>query len=414
MFRNTDEEKKLTSNNDPGKQRSCFGVCLAIKSFSDLMHIECYKNIVNNLDKIAVYLNKESFSYCYRDLLDSYFSYTQAIPELGKASLASLFNHSLLRAYSMQLAVNEYYQQSDNQSDSNQELARYIAFSAGLLMDISQIYTHSKVVVCNESGRAKGIWDPFRGSLQQLASGGFYKVYPSESILLNRSSQLSLLLSRSCMPKVGMDWIAQDEFMLGEWIKLICAEPGVIGPFAYALQHFQRFMLGIEIPADWLGHGLFPEWELGEDFFRWLQSLNDTDVAALGEAVQNTAEGTFLDLDTLSKAFEKTAAGRVLSETHGGTIALHAAIASQFRDIFPFGVDAVIKARGRSSGVGFSGSQGAKRGIIMPKGLVKAQKNISSQLVVEKVTATKESTPVVVADVKQDSSKNNPSKSRGG
>ena len=352
MFRSK-PEKNSTIKQAPQRGSYRPSVMYNIIPFTDLWRGEHYQHIMQNIENSLPELNAPVFQACYIEFLQQFLSYTQMLPESGQYGLMSLFHQGLLRGYGMHLAVCEYYQQSEHSRDPWQAASKYVAFTAGVLMDIYQVQTNYQVVFCHPmKGTVAGHWNPLLGSLTEQAKGHGLKIYAIDSGLGHMVGHFNLLLARACMPATGRQWIGADQRMLSEWIHLLVGEQSLWGPFAHALEHHKRFTDGLELPPYLLDEIEAPDMAAGDAFYAWLQQLTEHEQAAMKGMLRDSDWGVALDLPALAREFAKSPAGRVLSETVGSTIALHAAVISQFRDLFPMGVDAQIKARHSGLGLG--------------------------------------------------------------
>ena len=257
-----------------------------------IMQLRDYKQDIYTLERYAQFelklqtsigdaLASRVYDACYTALISRYFAYCQAVPVMGQQNLGSLFNQGLLRAYGMQKAVDEYFQQPGVTTDIHAELIRYAVFSAGLLRRIHQLYTAYQIIICDSKGEFKAVWSSILGDLQQQASSFCYRIRAVERNLNDVNAPINLLLAKNCMPDRGMNWIANSPDIFQQWLKLLTGEQGLIGPFAHALQHSQRFIEGLELDGDWAEYEIVPELELGEALLAWLEQLNEHDLKRL-------------------------------------------------------------------------------------------------------------------------------------
>lgn len=333
------------------------GALLPLEDFDKIFTRECYRNIRQQMRRASSELSDDTYATYYHGLLARYFDYVQALPATGQRDLGSLFNQGLLRAYSMQRAVHEYYQQPQHIDEPMQPLIQYVAFSAGLLLQLYEVYTSYQVLFCHpKRGEFKGLWNPMLGNMYQQGNGFYYKFYACSRPVQAVHEEINVMLAQQVMPDLGMAWIAGQPKLLQQWINMLKGSSDVWGPFAYALQHYQRFMHGAEFAADWIEEFEFvAELEAGEAFMEWLQQLQAEDLQRLAAHIKETKLGVALDLKNLAQHFSQTPEGRKLMQAQGGLVARHAGVEIAFREAFPLGLDAQLQAaRQQTSQGGFS------------------------------------------------------------
>lgn len=323
------------------------GAILQLRDYKrDIYKLERYAQFELKLQSsIGDALASRAYDACYTALISRYFAYSQAIPVKGQQNLGSLFNQGLLRAYGMQKAVDEYFQQPSVATEVHAELIRYAVFSAGLLRRIHQLYTAYQIIICESKGEFKAVWSPVLGDLQQQASSFCYRIRAVERNLNDVNAPINVLLAKNCMPDRGMNWIANSPDIFQQWLKLLTGEQGLIGPFAHALQNSQDFIEGLDLDGDWAEYEIVPELELGEALLAWLEQLNEHDLRRLSDAVVDTDEGIAFELELLFKAYINSPQGQMMTERMGGGIIQFASFSQQFRAIYAsVGYDAQFRA----------------------------------------------------------------------
>lgn len=373
MFSNIPKQRQNAAADKPPTAGTYVqGSCIQLRKFADIAGIDCYRRLIDKLSGLTGGVQGQDFKDCYEDFIANFFDYCQALPLANQNNLAGLFNQGLLRGYSMLLAMDEYYRQPEHQADASQALSKYVAFTAGCMLDIHQVITHKKIVYCDakDAHQVHGCWDPLLGSLRALGNSYAYKIYAVESGMAHRYAAFNVLLGKACMPQRGMHWISIDQRLLAEWIKILSGESDLWGPFAYALQHYQRFMEGAELFADWVEYQELPEFALVEEFLLWLQKLREEEHA---DALHDTEYGVAMDLDTLIAGFMSAPEGQRYAETHGGSMS---GVLMQFIEAFPMGIH-LARISSRMSSLQSTGASAGKNLYALQGWLPASQKHNS-------------------------------------
>lgn len=128
-------------------------------------------------------------------------------------------------------------------SSSKAALWLYVVFTAALFHRLGYILTKFEITLCDNTQYKKKHWDPLLEPHLRKTKFTHYSYQFGDNIAVETGNALTVLYAYNLIPKIGLEWIAEDKRVFDIWIMLLLEENRQhTGPLELFLSHFRDFI----------------------------------------------------------------------------------------------------------------------------------------------------------------------------
>jgi len=251
-------------------------------------------------------LPEAEYAVVYRELLQNFADFVQALPRGYGNKLGGLLNEGIYRG----LHALKAYVTAQKGSKIHQ-LYAYAIFSSALLIDIGEVSVTQRVTVCDEEGIALDDWVPYLGTIRD--KGDYYKIRRHVGAPQRLAQYIAPLLARQLMPEQGFLWLAEDSKVLHMWLAALSKDEEGAGGLAHYMSLVRKELAlarekGDVIPETTLDLKESPQTKVAEDFLAWLKrglESGSIEVNTKNALVQMTEQGLVLVAPAIFQKFSR-------------------------------------------------------------------------------------------------------------